>query len=104
MLTLHGQVVNVFQTPEGVNKDTGEAYGGLWKVQLMAENILKNGQTRTELVDLTVDDPRPFEKVKGRPVSVPVGAFASGKTVRFFHLRQAESPVTAVPLSTPESA
>lgn len=94
MLTLHGQVVNVFQTPEGVNKDTGEAYGGQWKVQLMAENILKNGSKRVELVDLTVDDPAPFQKLQGRRVRVPVGAFVTGGQIRFFHLRAAAQAVT----------
>ena len=93
MLTLQGQVVNVFQTPEGVNKETGETYGGLWKVQVMAENILKNGQKRTELVDLTVDDPAPFQKAQGRSVSVPVGAFVAGNSIRFFHLRRAAEPL-----------
>lgn len=95
MLTLHGQVIGVFETPRGVNKETGEEYGGQWKVQLMAENVLKNGQRRRELVDLTVDDPGPFQSLEGRDVRVPVGAFVAGKTIRYFHLRRAAEPVTA---------
>lgn len=96
MLTLQGQVVNVFLTPEGVNRDTGEAYGGLHRVQIMAENVLRNGEKRAELVDLTVDDPTPFKRLQGRLVRVPVGAFVAGNQIRFFHLKAAEKAVSEV--------
>lgn len=96
MLTLEGQIVNVFQVPKGVNRETGEAYGGQHRVQLMAENVLKNGQTRVELVDLTVDDPAPFQRLQGRRVRVPVGAFVAGSQIRFFHLRAAAQAVSEV--------
>lgn len=92
MLTLEGQVVNVFVTPQGTNRETGEVYGGIHRVQIMAENVLRNGETRVELVDLTVDDPTPFQKLRGRRVRVPVGAYVSGGSIRFF-LRAASQPV-----------
>lgn len=94
MLTLQGQIVNVFLTPQGTNRETGEIYGGTHRVQIMAENMLKNGAKRVELVDLTVDDPAPFQKLQGRRVSVPVGAFASGGAVRYFHLKAAAQAVS----------
>lgn len=94
MLTLTGQVVNVFVTPQGTNKDTGEIYGGLHRVQIMAENVLKNGSKRVELIDLTVDDPAPFQRLQGRQVRVPVGAFASGGSIRYFHLKAAAQAVS----------
>lgn len=94
MLTLQGQVVNVFLTPQGTNRETGEVYGGTHRVQIMAENVLKNGAKRVELVDLTVDDPAPFQKLQGRPVRVPVGAFVSGGSIRYFHLKAATQAVT----------
>lgn len=100
MLTLHGQIVNVFETPRGVNRETGEEYGGQWKVQILAENLLRNGQTRTELVDLTVEDPAPFQRLQGKRVRVPVGAFVSGNAIRYFH-RAAAQPVVEL---TQESA
>jgi len=96
MLTLQGQVVNVFETPKGTNRETGEVYGGLHRVQIMAENVLKNGSKRVELVDLTVDDPAPFQRLQGRSVRVPVGAFVAGTMIRYFHLKGASSPVSEI--------
>lgn len=101
MLTLQGTVVNVFVTPQGTNRETGEIYGGTHRVQIMAENVLKNGAKRVELVDLTVDDPAPFQRLQGRPVRVPVGAFVSGNAIRYFHLRAAAQPVVE---AKPEAA
>lgn len=101
MLILTGQIVNVFLTPQGTNRDTGEIYGGLHRVQIMAENVLKNGAKRVELVDLTVDDPAPFQRLQGRSVRVPVGAFAVGGSIRYFHLRASSQPVSE---AKPEAA
>ena len=93
MLTLHGRIVNVFLTPSGVKKDTGEIYGGMHRVQLLAEALLKNGERRVELVDLTVDDPKPFSALQGQQVDVPVGVFVAAGVIRFFHQRTATTPV-----------
>lgn len=89
MLMLHGQVINVFQAPRGTNKE-GEEYGGQERVQIMAQSDLKNGETRMELVNLTVTNPEAYVALQGRLVSVPVGAFASGKNVQFFVPKGAE--------------
>jgi hypothetical protein len=89
MLHMSGQVINVFDVPEGVSKKTGEAYGGQFKIQLMAENELQNGQKRVELVDLTVDQPSLYKPLVGQRVRVPVGAFVNGTKVQFFALKGA---------------
>ena len=56
MLTLNGTVANIYESPRGVNKTTGEAFGGQNRIQLMCENMLQNGEKRIELVDLTIED------------------------------------------------
>lgn len=94
MLTLVGQVVNVFETPKGTTKE-GKEYGGGHKVQLMSETYLKNGEKRAELVDLTVDDPRPFRELLGKRVTMPVGVMSRGSSTIFFHVRTAPNPVAA---------
>ena len=33
MLTLNGTVANIYEAPKGVNKETGEAYGGQHRIQ-----------------------------------------------------------------------
>lgn len=86
MLTLCGQVANVFVAPEGVDKKTGEAYGGGHRVQLLAQVPLKNGSTKFDLVTLSTDQPEAFQALRGKQVRVPVGAFVLGKSVGFFCL------------------
>lgn len=84
MLTLNGQVLNVFQAPQGVSKKTGESYGGQHRVQIMAENLLQNDEIRVDLVNLTVDNPEAYLPYKGESVCVPVGVFCSNNAIQFF--------------------
>jgi hypothetical protein len=91
MLTLNGLVLNVFDTPEKVDKKTGETYAAATRVQVQAENILENGQKRIELVTLKVQKGEAYKALIGKPVRVPVGAFASGGAVVYYAL--SESPL-----------
>lgn len=96
MLTLNGQVINVFQAPRGVNKGTGEEYGGQHRVQIMAENVLKNDEIRVDLVTLTVENPQAYLPYKGISVRVPVGAFCVNNAIQYFVPKGAEPcPVEA---------
>lgn len=87
MLTLNGQVLNVFDTPETTDRKTGEVRPAATRVQINAENTLENGQKRFELVTLKVDKGDPYRELIGKSVSVPVGAFASGSSIVFYALR-----------------
>jgi endonuclease V-like protein UPF0215 family len=84
MLTLNGTIINVFQAPKGVSRKTGEEYGGQDRVQVMAENILQNGEKRVELVDLTVENPKAYTPHQGKRVRVPVGVFCTSNVIRYF--------------------
>lgn len=84
MLTLNGTIINVFQAPKGVNRKTGEEYGGQDRVQVMAENVLQNGELRVDLIDLTVENPSAYTSLKGKRVRVPVGVFVAQNAIRFF--------------------
>lgn len=92
MLTLEGTVLHVYETPKGVSKD-GEEFGGKARVQLIGDVWLRNGQSKRDLIDLTVDDPEPFKAVEGRSVRVPVGVFARGSSAMFFHAKSAPEPL-----------
>lgn len=83
MLYLQGQVINVFRTPEGKNQETGEVYGGQYKVQLLVEDQLKNRENRMSMETLTTQEPDKFKEYVGQTVIVPVSAFApnGGKNV-----------------------
>lgn len=93
MLTLNGTVANIYESPRGVNKTTGEAFGGQHRLQVMCENTLQNGETRIELVDLVMEDIDPYRDAKGQAVSVPVGVYVSGGKAAYYALkRQQPSP------------
>ncbi len=89
MLTLNGQIINVFETPVGTNKD-GKSYGGQHRIQIMAENELQNGQKRVELVNLTVDSITHFKTLVGQMVRIPVGVFVQDKSPNFYMLKNAK--------------
>jgi hypothetical protein len=87
MLSLNGQVINVFEMPPYTDKKTGEVTPAKHRVQVMAENMLQNGQNRMELVNLTVDDVQPYMTLQGRSVRVPVGAFVNGSSIQYYALK-----------------
>ena len=84
MLTLTGQLINIFESPKGVSKKTGEEYGGQDKVQLLGEVQMENGSSRNELLTLSTHNVEYFSGYVGKRLSVPIGAFPNGETVQFF--------------------
>lgn len=97
MLTLNGQVINCFDQPSYTDKKTGEVSPAKHRVQIMAENLLQNGSNRMELVNLTVEDITPYQKLIGRSVRVPVGAFANGSSIQFYALKAHSPEAVGVP-------
>jgi hypothetical protein len=87
MLTLNGQVMNVFTTPESKDVKTGEIRPAADRVQIHAENMLENGEKRFELVTLKVASGDAYRKCVGKLVRVPVGAFVSGKAIVYYALK-----------------
>ena len=84
MFTVTGLLVNIFRTPEGKNQE-GETYGGDYKIQVLGELPLPNGETRQEMVDLKVHDVESYKGLLNKRISVPVGslALAKNKIVHF---------------------
>lgn len=88
MLTLNGQVMNVFNTPESKDQKTGEIRPAADRVQIHAENTLENGEKRFELVTLKVTNGDAYRKIIGKQVRIPVGAFVSGKAIVYYALKE----------------
>ena len=84
MLTLTGQLLNIFEAPKGVSKKTGEEYGGGDKVQILGDVDLPNGDKKKDLITLGTHNVEFFKAFVGKQIRVPVGAFGSGKSVLFF--------------------
>ncbi len=83
MLLMTGQLLNVFRTPVGINKE-GKEFGGKEKVQILGSETLQNGETQNKLIDLSCHDVSAFERLLGQTVSFPVGVIPSGKQVVFY--------------------
>lgn len=83
MLTMNGQLLNIFVSPKGQNSE-GKEYGGQHKIQLLGDVALPNGEVRKDMFTLTAHDVTDFEKLKGKEISVPVGVFAQSKAITYF--------------------
>jgi hypothetical protein len=83
-LRLCGQVSNVYQSPEGANKETGETYGGTHHVQMLCEDVMRNGEMKLAMFTLRTDHPELFKGQVGKILNVPVGAWVKGNEVAFF--------------------
>ena len=91
MLTLNGTILNIYESPKGTNKTTGEVYGGQHRIQVMCENTLQNGEKRMEMVDLTIGDVSPYRQLLGKPVRVPVGVYVAGGKPSFYAIKNQEA-------------
>jgi len=95
MLTLNGTVQNVFSKPASTDKETGEVRPASDHVQILAENVLESGEKRLDMVTLKVHAIEAYRKLMGQRVSVPVGAFVSGKNIQFYSLKTEPEPIPA---------
>ena len=89
MLLMTGQLLNVFRTPVGINKE-GKEFGGKEKVQILGSETLQNGETQNKLIDLSCHDVSAFERLLGQTVSFPVGVIPSGKSIVYYVPRGAQ--------------
>ncbi|WP_101050404.1 MULTISPECIES: hypothetical protein [Macromonas] len=95
MLTLNGIVQNVFARPASTDKETGEVRPATDYAQILAENVLESGEKRLDMVTLKVRSIDSFRRFLGQRVSVPVGAFVSGKNILFYSLKTEPEPIPA---------
>ena len=95
MLTLNGVIQNCFSKPAAADKETGEVRPASHHVQILAENVLENGEKRMDMVTLKIHQLGAFKRLEGQRVSVPVGAFVSGKNIQFYSLKTEPEPIPA---------
>lgn len=91
MLQMTGKVINAFVQAGGKDKD-GKTYEPRSKVQLLGEMVLKDGEIKNELVDLTVDDLEDWKSYIGKDVIVDVGAYAPAKNTVYYSVKQGSKP------------
>jgi hypothetical protein len=79
MFTVTGQVLKTFIQPGQVDKETGEVGKSSSKVQIMGEIPVQGGDSRLDLITLTVENQKSYEELKGKRIRVPLGFFAPQK-------------------------
>ena len=79
MFTVSGTVVKTFTQPGQLDKETGEIAKSSIKVQIMGEMPVQGGDSRLDLITLTVEDKKTYEELKGKKVRVPLGFFSPQK-------------------------
>lgn len=84
MLILRGTLHNAYVTVSGTDNETGKAYGGKHKVQILSDDVLRNGETRSSLYDLTVKDSRLYASAKGKEIDVEVGVMVLNGSPHFY--------------------
>lgn len=92
MFTVTGQVLKTFVQPGQANRETGEIGKDAVKVQIMGEMPVPGGDSRLDLITLTVEDQKSYEALKGKRVRVPLGFFAPAKGNIVYYIPKGSNP------------
>ncbi len=76
MFTVTGKVLKTFIQPGQTDKETGEIGKSSVKVQLMGEMPVQGGDSRLDLITLTVENQKTYEDLRNKLIRVPLGFFA----------------------------
>ena len=74
MLTLHGTLRGVLSNPARTLND-GRQIDAYDQIQLEVQEVTESGQTRVDVVTLTVDSLRPYDGLTGHALAVPVRVY-----------------------------
>lgn len=77
MFQLSGVLVNTFRAPLRRGAEAGEVEKD--KIQILGDIPMQNGETRKDLVTITVPDVRKYQGEEGTEITIPVGVFAPAK-------------------------
>ena len=72
----------------------GEPHGGWVHWGATTQNITQTGETKLEMVTLTVHTPA-FRDLVGQKIRVPVGAFVANGAIMYYSLRNEAQPLSA---------
>jgi hypothetical protein len=92
MFTVTGQVLKTFVQPGQVDKETGEIGKSSVKVQIMGEMPVQGGESRLDLITLTVENQKVYEDLKTKRVRVPLGFFSPSKGQIIYFIPKGATP------------
>ena len=52
---IKGKIIDCYKKPIYINKETGETSPERFALQLLSNQVLNNGDSRKELIDITID-------------------------------------------------
>lgn len=79
MFTVTGRVLKTFVQQGQLDKETGVMGKPSIKVQLMGEMPVSGGDTKLDLISLTVENQQTYDALTGKQIRVPLGFFAPQK-------------------------
>lgn len=91
MYSVEAQVLNSFHTP------ASEKYPESFKVQLLGDNPLKDGQIKKEMLTLSVPE-NIYNSLKGQEgesVTLPIGFFVSNNRLTPFYPKNIQPEMTS---------
>lgn len=103
MFTVTGQVLKTFIQPAVVNNETGVLGEPSTKVQLMGEMPVQGGESRLDLITLTIQDRKTYDALAGKTVRIPLGFFAPNKGNIVYFVPKGSVPEVVESTNTPVS-
>ena len=84
-LIMKAKLLHLFINADYTNKETGEISIGKVKLQLLIQSILKNGESKNELIDISIpkSDYEKYKSKVGSTVEVPVGIITKGQVTYY---------------------
>jgi hypothetical protein len=92
MFTVTGQVMKTFIQEGKTDKQTGEIDESSIKVQILGEMPVKGGDSRLDLITLTVENEKTYSDLTGKRIRVPLGFFAPSKGQIIYFIPKGSKP------------
>lgn len=92
MFTVTGQVLKTFVQPGQVDKETGEMGKPSTKVQIMGEMPVQGGDSKLDLITLTIENKKTYDDLAGKKIRLPLGFFAPQKGNIVYFVPKGSSP------------
>jgi hypothetical protein len=79
MFTVTGEVRKTFIQEGQADKETGVVSKSSIKVQILGEMPVQGGDSKEDMITLTIEDQKTYADLKGKRVRVPLGFFSPQK-------------------------
>lgn len=92
MFTVTGQVLKTFIQAGQVDKETGDTGKSSAKVQLLGEIPVHGGDSKLDLITLTVENQQAYKELIGKNIRVALGFFAPQKGNIIYFIPKGSKP------------